>query len=154
MRTSVDVHTHLVAHEIPHELVALPGRLRSPTDIADVLELPRARVGRVMIYESDACPVAALVASHREPDPAKVSAELEVGEITPVGPSRVSQLTDYLHDAVPPVGLPSGFAVVADRQLATEEVVYFFAGEAATILKIRGSDLLASDGIVVADIAA
>lgn len=154
MRTSVDVHTHLVAHDIPHELVALPGRLHSPRDIAAVLELPVDQVGRVLIYESDRCPVAALIACHRAPDPGKVAASLGVDAIHAVGPSRVSQLTDYLHDAVPPVGLPAGFAFVADEALASQEVIYFFAGEAATILKIRGADLLQSGGVLVSDIAA
>ena len=152
MRTSVDVHNHLVERNIPHELVALPGRLRSAERIAAVLDLPPEHVGKVVIYEAEPGPVVALVAADRDADPAWVCRALGVDRVQPVGPSRASQLSEYLHDAIPPVGLPEAFSVVMDLPLASMEVLYFAAGDAAAILKIRGRDLVAAADATVAPI--
>ncbi len=74
-------------------------------------------------------------------------------EITEAHPSRVSQLSEYLSEAVPPVGLPPGFRVVADRSLPAQEVLYFAAGEATAIVKLRGTDLVKATGAKIARIA-
>src|ERR671914_12849 len=100
MRTSVDVSNYLLERDIPHELVSLPGRLRSPgrmARIAAVLGLP---------------------------------------------PERATELTEFLAEALPPVGLPAGTRVIVDRPLAQQEVLYFAGGEATSMLKIRAVDLV------------
>lgn len=153
MRTSVDVHNHLVERDVRHELLPVRDRLRSAERIAGVLGLPPEVVGRVVVFDTDRGPVAALVASDAEPDPERVRAAVRAHEITEAQPDRVSQLTEYLSEAVPPAGLPTTFRVVVDRQLGQQEVVYFAAGDANAILKLRGEDLLKATGGKAARIA-
>src|SRR4051812_31524100 len=153
MRTSVDVHNHLVERDVRHEMLPVRGRLRSAERIAAVLGLPPEVVGKVVVFETDRGPVAALVPSSCEPDPERVRAAVRAHEISAAAADRTSQLSEYLSEAVPPVGLPTGFRVVVDRALAEQEVLYFAGGEATAILKVRGDDLVKASGAKVARIA-
>jgi Cys-tRNA(Pro)/Cys-tRNA(Cys) deacylase len=153
MRTSVDVHNHLVERDVLHELLPMRDRLRSAEWIAGVLGLPPEVVGKVVVFETDRGPVAAIVPSSSEPDPERVRAAVKGHEITPAGADRTSQLSEYLSESVPPAGLPAGFRVVADRKLAGQEVLYFAGGDPTAILKIRGEDLVKATGAKVARIA-
>jgi prolyl-tRNA editing enzyme YbaK/EbsC (Cys-tRNA(Pro) deacylase) len=153
MRTSVDVHNHLVERDIRHELFPIRGRLRSAERIAAVLELAPQVVGKVVVFETDRGPVAALVSSECEPDPERVRASVRAHEVRETTPARASHLTEYLAEAIPPAGLPPEFRVVADRALAGQEVLYFAGGEATAILKLRGDDLVPATGARVARIA-
>jgi prolyl-tRNA editing enzyme YbaK/EbsC (Cys-tRNA(Pro) deacylase) len=153
MRTSIDVHNYLLERDIQHELIRARGRLRTVERIAAVLDLPPAEVGRVVICESELGPVAVLVPSNRAPDLGRVRRALSARELTLADPSRASQLTGYLAEAVPPVGLPDPFRVVMDRALARQEVLYFHGGEATALLKVRGKDLARAAGAKVASIS-
>ncbi len=152
MRTSVDVHNHLVDRGVRHELLPLRGRLRSAERIAAVLGLPPAVVGKVVVFETDRGPVAALVPSSRDADPKRVRRAVRASEIHAASPAKASQLSEYLFEAIPPVGLPPSFRVVMDRDLASEEVLYFAGGEATAILKVRAQDLAGAAGAKVAPI--
>lgn len=153
MRTSVDVHNHLVERDVRHELLPVQDRLRSAERIAGVLGLPPEVVGKVVVFDTDRGPVAALVASGAEPDPERVRAAVRAHEITEAPATRISQLTEYLSEAVPPAGLPPGVRVVADKALGQQEVLYFAGGDANAILKLRGEDLVKATGAKVARIA-
>jgi prolyl-tRNA editing enzyme YbaK/EbsC (Cys-tRNA(Pro) deacylase) len=153
MRTSVDVHNHLVERDVRHEMLPVSGRLRSAERIAAVLDLPVGQVGKVLVFETNRGPVAAIVASDRVVDPELVRKATRATEIRRTTPSRASQLTEYLAEAVPPVGLPGDVTVVMDRELADQQVLYFAGGEATAILKVRARDLAAAAGAKVASIA-
>jgi prolyl-tRNA editing enzyme YbaK/EbsC (Cys-tRNA(Pro) deacylase) len=153
MRTSVDVHNHLLERDVRHEMLPIRGRLRSAERIAAVLGLPPEVVGKVVIYETDRGPVAALVPSHSSPDPDRVRAAIRAHTIAEARAGRISHLSEYLSEAVPPAGLPEGFRVVADKGLAAQEVLYFAGGEATAIVKFRGSDLVKATGAKIARIA-
>jgi len=152
MRTSVDVHNHLVERDVQHEMLPVRGRLRSAERIAAVLGLAPEIVGKVVIFETDRGPVAALVPSGCEPDPERVRAAVRAHEITRAPAARISHLSEYLSEAVPPAGLPPAFKVVADASLARQEVVYFAGGEATAIVKLRGADLARATGAKMARI--
>ena len=153
MRNSVDVHNFLVERDVQHEVVKVRGRLRSAERIASVLDLPSAQVGKVMVYETDKGPVAAIVASGTVPDPERLRKALRATEIKGTTQARASQLSEYLGEAVPPAGLPTGFKVVVDRNLTGEDVLYFAGGEASAILKLRSADLVRATAAKVAAIA-
>ena len=152
MRNSVDVHNHLLERDIRHELLTVRGRLRSAERLAAVLELPPGQVGKIVVYEAGETPVVAVVPADATPDPALVARALDATEVKPASPARASQLSDYIPDAIPPVALPLGFRVVLDRALAGQEVVYFSAGDPATVLKLRGEDLTRATDAIVADL--
>jgi Cys-tRNA(Pro)/Cys-tRNA(Cys) deacylase len=152
MRSSVDVHNHLVERDIRHEIFNMRGRLRTAEQIASVLDLPSEQVGKVVILETDEGPVAALVAAGQTPDLDLVKESLSVSEVATARPARASELSDYLAEAIPPVGLPGGLSVVIDEPLAKQEVLYFHAGEATAVLKVRGDDLVRATGATVAPI--
>ena len=153
MRGSVDVRNHLLDLGVSHEVFLVRGRLRTPERVAAVLGLPTSQVGRVVVFESGAGPIAVLVSSERDADPDLVARAAGVDAVAAADPSRASHLTGYLPEAIPPVALPPEFLVLMDERLAAEEVLYFRAGAANAILKIRAGDL-AGAGAKVAGVAA
>jgi Cys-tRNA(Pro)/Cys-tRNA(Cys) deacylase len=156
MRTSVDVHNFLLERDVPHELVSLRGRLRSPgrmARIAAVLRLPPEQVGKVVVLMGNKDLVAVLVPSDREPDLRRVAVAARTPTLEELTPDRVTDLTDYFSESVPPAGLPSGTVVIMDRTLAEQEILYFAGGEATTLLKIRPDDLIRASGAKVARVA-
>jgi len=156
MRTSVDVHNFLIDRDVPHELVPLRGRLRSPgrmARIAAVLGLPTEQVGKVILLEARKRLVAVLVASDQEPDLGRVARAVPTARLTEVPSERAAELTEFLAEAVPPVGLPEGTRVIIDRPLADQEVLYFAGGEATSMLKIRAADLIRTTDAKVARVS-
>jgi prolyl-tRNA editing enzyme YbaK/EbsC (Cys-tRNA(Pro) deacylase) len=153
VRTSVDVHNFLIEREVPHELFPARGRLRSPELLAAVLDLPPGEVGKVVVYEGQEGPVAAVVPSGHQPDPQRVRRASGQADIEPVTDDRASELTGYLPESLPPAGLPDTFTVILDRALNRDRVLYFAGGEARSVLKIRGKDLVRATNAKVASIA-
>jgi prolyl-tRNA editing enzyme YbaK/EbsC (Cys-tRNA(Pro) deacylase) len=150
----VDVHNFLIEREIPHELFPARGRLRSPELLAAVLDLPPGEVGKVVVYEGRDGPVAAVVPSGHEPDSQRVRRVSGQLDVEPVSDVRASELTGYLPESVPPAGLPDSFTVILDRAFNRDRVLYFAGGEARSVLKIRGKDLVRATNAKVAAIAA
>jgi Cys-tRNA(Pro)/Cys-tRNA(Cys) deacylase len=153
MRTSVDVHNFLLERDIPHELVPVRGRLRSPDRTASVLGLPPEQVGRVIVLEASRGLVAVLIAAGSDPDLRRVAVAAPTPTLGELGPDQVAERTDFLAEAVPPVGLPNGTRVIMDRALADQEVLYFAGGEPSTLLKIRPDDLVRATAAKVARVA-
>ncbi|MGH2737949.1 MAG: aminoacyl-tRNA deacylase [Actinomycetota bacterium] len=153
MRTSVDVHNHLLERDIPHELVPVRGRLRTPERTAAVLGLPPNQVARVVVLEAAKGLVAAVLPASATPDLRRLAVATPSPTLTELGPDRVAELTDFLAEAVPPVGLPEGTKVILDRTLAEQEVLYLAGGEPSTMLKIRPDDLVRATAAKVARVA-
>ena len=153
MRTSVDVHNFLIEREVPHEVFSARGRLRTPERLAAVLDLPLEVVGKVVVFDGRK-PVVALVPAGTEPDVARVRRAAGKGDLALASDERASQLTEYLAESTPPAGLPDGFSVVIDRSLDRDTVLYFPGGEARSVLKIRGKDLVKATRAKVASILA
>ena len=154
MRSSVDVHNYLVERDIPHEVFSARGRLRSAERIAAVLDLSPAEVGKVMIFEGAGGAIAAIVASDRAPDQAKVARAAGFETAEPARDERASEITEYLTEAIPPAGLPSEIRIIVDRPLNRDAVLYFPGGEVRSVLKIRGKDLVRATEAKVAAITA
>ena len=153
MRTSVDVHNFLLERGVPHEMVPTRGRLRSPDRMAAVLGLPPDQVGRVVLLRGPGDLVAALVPSHRSPDRQKIEDVTGQTDLMELPPDEVTEATDYLHEALPPAGLPTDTLVLMDRTLADQEVLYFPGGEPSSLLKIRPEDLTRATDARVAPLA-
>ncbi|MGH2673909.1 MAG: aminoacyl-tRNA deacylase [Actinomycetota bacterium] len=153
MRTSVDVHNFLLERDVPHELVPVRGRLRSPDRMAAVLGLPPEQVGRVVVLEAARGLVAVLIPAGSAPDLRRLAVATPTPSLVELGPDRVAELTDFLAEAAPPVGLPDGTRVIMDRTLADQEVLYFPGGEPSTMLKIRPDDLVRATGAKVARVS-
>lgn len=153
MRTSIDVHNYLLERDVPHELVSVRGRLRSPDRTAAVLDLPPEQVGRVAVYQGSKALVAALVPAGREVDLRRVAVAAPTPTLAELDPDQVAELTDFLGEAVPPAGLPNGTRVIMDRTLADQEVLYFPGGDPSTLLKIRPHDLVRATGAKVTKVA-
>jgi prolyl-tRNA editing enzyme YbaK/EbsC (Cys-tRNA(Pro) deacylase) len=153
VRGSVDVHNFLVERDVPHEVLPVQGRLRSAERLAALLELPLNEVGKVVVYEGSAGGVAAVIPAGSTPDADRVRKAANRTDLKPASADRAAELTGYLAESMPPVGLPNEFTVVLDRSLARDSVLYFPGGEARSVLKIRGKDLARSTGAKVARIA-
>lgn len=141
MRTAVDVHNFLVARDVPHELVPTQGRVRPPDRVAAVLGLEPEQVGRVRLFESSGRLVAALVQADLNPSQELLVAA-GVDSPTELDDDRATDVTQFLAEAMPPVGLPAGTTTILDEPLAAQEVLYFPGGEATSLLKIRSGDLV------------
>lgn len=153
MRNSVDVRNFLLEREVPHELVPLRGRFRSPDRIAAVLGLEPDQVGKVVILGANKGLVAVLVSSHKEVDLRRVAIAAPTPTLRELTSDEVTDVTDYFAESVPPVGLPPGTRAIMDGELADQQVLYFAGGEASTLLKIRPDDLRAATGARVAKVA-
>jgi prolyl-tRNA editing enzyme YbaK/EbsC (Cys-tRNA(Pro) deacylase) len=153
VRGSVDVHNFLVERDVPHEVLPVPGRLRSAERLAALLELPLDEVGKVVVYEGAGGGVAAVVPAGCTPDTERIRKATGRSDLQQASDDRAAELTGYLAESLPPVGLPGEFTVVMDRSLARDSVLYFPAGEARAVLKIRGKDLARSTRAKVARIA-
>ena len=153
MRNSVDVRNYLLEREVPHELVPVRGRFRSPDRIAAVLGLEPDQVGKVVILGANKGLVAVLVSSHREVDLRRVAISAPSPTLRELSSDEVTDATDYFAESVPPVGLPAGTQAIMDGELAEQQVLYFAGGEASTLLKIRPDDLRAATGAKVAKVA-
>jgi Cys-tRNA(Pro)/Cys-tRNA(Cys) deacylase len=153
MRTSVDVHNFLLERGIAHEMVSTRGRFRSPDRMAAVLGLPPEQVGRVVLFQGPGGLVAVLIPSDRSADRQRIADVTDEPDLLELSPNRAAEATDYLHEALPPAGLPSGTRVVMDRTLADQEVLYFPGGEPSSLLKIRPDDLARATDAHVAPVA-
>ena len=153
MRTSVDVHNYLVEREVPHEVFLARGRLRSPEQIALVLDLPQDEVGKVVIYEGGGSGIAAVLPVGCRALANRVQQAVEGTDLRRATAARSAEITDFLPEAIPPAGLPSGVTMVVDESMARDDVLYFAGGEPRAILKIRGKDLIKATEAVVASIA-
>ena len=153
MRNSVDVHNFLLERQVPHELVPVRGRLRTPDKIAAVLGLEPEQVGKVVVLGASKGLVAVLLPSNREPDMRRVAVAVPTPTLRELSNDEITDATDYLAESVPPVGLPEGTRAIMDGALAEQEVLYFAGGEASTLLKIRPEDLRQAVGAKVARVA-
>lgn len=153
MRNSVDVHNFLLERQVPHELVPVRGRLRTPDRIAAVLGLEPEQVGKVVVLAASKGLVAALLPSNREPDLRRLAVAIPTPTLRELSADEVTDATDFLGESVPPVGLPDGTGSIMDAGLAEQEVLYFAGGEASTLLKIRPDDLRAATGAKIAKVA-
>ena len=153
MRSSIDVHNHLLADDVVHELSQLPGPLRDLSTAPGVLGLPACAVGRpTLLADDDGC-VVVLAPADAEVDMASVAELLGRLDLDPVPPDRAPGLTGYLLPFVPPVALECQSTLVVDEQVADQDVVYAAAGEPGVILKVRAADLIKATSAVVARIA-
>jgi len=149
VRSSIDVHNHLLADEIRHELSRLPGPLRDLAAAPAALGLPAAAVARpTLLIDRDGV-VLILAPADLDVDVAQVAELLGREGLHPVAPDRAPGLTGYLMPFVPPVALECPVTVVLDEQLARQDVVYAAAGEPGLILKVRGVDLVKVTSAVV-----
>ena len=152
MRSSIDVHNHLLADDVVHELSQLPGPLRDLSAAPSVLGLPPVAVARTtLLVDGDGC-VVVLAPADAEVDTASVAELLGRLDLDPVPPDRAPGLTGYLLAFVPPVALECRSTLVVDEQVADQDVVYAAAGEPGVILKVRGADLIKATSAVVASI--
>ena len=152
MRSSIDVHNHLLADDVVHELSQLQGPLRDLSAAPAVLGLPPVAVARPTLLADDAGAVVVLAPADAEVDTAGVAELLGRLELDLVPPDRAPGLTGYLLAFVPPVALECPTLLVVDERVATQDVVYAAAGEPGVILKMRGADLVKATSAVVARI--
>jgi Cys-tRNA(Pro)/Cys-tRNA(Cys) deacylase len=152
VRSSIDVHNHLLDDDVVHELSQLPGPLRDLSTAPGVLGLPPQAVGRpTLLADDDGC-VVVLAPADAEVDTASVAELLGRLDLDPVPPDRAPGLTGYLLAFVPPVALECRSTLVVDEQVADQDVVYAAAGEPGVILKVRAADLIKATSAVVASI--
>ena len=152
MRSSIDVHNHLLADDVVHELSQLPGPLRDLSAAPSVLGLPPVAVARTtLLVDGDGC-VVVLAPADAEVDTASVAELLGRLDLDLVPPDRAPGLTGYLLAFVPPVALECPSTLVVDERVATQDVVYAAAGEPGVILKVRGADLVKATSAVVAPV--
>jgi prolyl-tRNA editing enzyme YbaK/EbsC (Cys-tRNA(Pro) deacylase) len=149
LRSSVDVHNYLLDHEVPHELVPLPGSLRDLEDAPGVLGLDAAEVGRPTVLVDDVGVVVVLAPADVTVDLGVLTGLLRRPGLNAISADQAPALTGYLLAVVPPVALDQAVEVVVDSRLAAQAVVYTAAGEPGVILKIPGDELVKATNAVV-----
>ncbi|HZD75117.1 MAG TPA: YbaK/EbsC family protein [Actinomycetota bacterium] len=152
MRSSIDVHNHLLADDIPHELSQLSGALRDLSAAPGVLGLDAVTVAKPTVLAGGDGVVLVLAPAEQDVDVALVSELVGREALHPIEPDEAPGLTGYLLPFVPPIALECPVTVVLDEQLAHQDVVYTAAGEPGVILKVRGVDLVKVTSAVVSSV--
>ena len=149
MKGALDVHRELLARDVPHEMVRLPGRAGSGDDLPRLLALPRGCV-TVRCYtvtrDGGAAFAAVLLPAGRAPEPSALLAALDARAVTPARADVVNAVTDYAAGLVSPLCLPAHVELLADAALGESDVCYCPVGEAQVVLGIRTRDLLVTTG--------
>jgi prolyl-tRNA editing enzyme YbaK/EbsC (Cys-tRNA(Pro) deacylase) len=157
MKGPLDVHQHLLAHDVHHEIV----RLRHPAPgirtLADSLGLPPSRCVAVHPFHAATASgdTLALVLAPADTDVDETATCRALAEFMrlprgartrfqPASPSLVSRHTDYLAGHVCPLLLPSDVAVFVTQSLAglATAVVYMASGDIGTAVALRALDLV------------
>jgi prolyl-tRNA editing enzyme YbaK/EbsC (Cys-tRNA(Pro) deacylase) len=152
VRSSIDVHNHLLADDIPHELSQLSGALRDLSAAPGVLGLDAVTVAKPTVLAGGDGVVLVLAPAEQDVDVALVSELVGREALHPIEPDEAPGLTGYLLPFVPPIALECPVTVVLDEQLAHQDVVYTAAGEPGVILKVRGVDLVKVTSAVVSSV--
>ena len=157
MKGALDVHRELLARDVPHEMVRLPGRAASADDLPRLLGLLRGCVA-VRVYavvrERRRSLAAVLVPAGLVPEPLALLQALDACTVSAVGPDTVNEVTDYAAGLVGPFCLPPAVELLADAALGQHDVSYCPVGEAQVVLGIRTRDLLVSTAAGVAALTA
>jgi Cys-tRNA(Pro)/Cys-tRNA(Cys) deacylase len=161
MKGPLEIHQHLLAHDVQHEIVRVPRGAHSTacpaSALAEALALPPHRcVGahpfRAAAASGDAL-IVLLAAADDHVDPSAMSARLSsllrarlggTALFVPASPEFVSERTDYLAGHVSPLLLPDDVVTVATQALAdlATTVVYTATGDPGTAIGLRALDLL------------
>ena len=145
MRGALDVHRELLARDVPHEVVRLPGRVVSADDLPAALGLEDGCVVvRCYLVERNGRTsfTAVLVPAGAVPAPAALLDALSARSVRPARPEQVNARTDCAAGLVCPVGLPPDVEVLADEVLERCPTSYCALGEGGVALGIRTRDLL------------
>lgn len=146
MRGPLDVHRHLLAREVVHEMVHLPRTITTADELPDVLGLPahRCLVTRVLSMITDARRFVIVLPAGEEPAEEKWG-RLLGGALRPARIAEVHQWTGYRAGLVCPIDLPDGIEVRIDAQPGSTtgdpDVVYLPAGDGGTAVGLHLADL-------------
>lgn len=149
MRGALDVHRDLLARDVPHEVVRLPGRLLHADDLPGQLGLDQGCVAvRCYLVErgKSTCFAAVLVPAGCVPSPVALLTALHARSVRPARPEQVNAATDCAAGLVCPVGLPPEVEVLADTALEASPTSYCAVGEGGVALGIATQDLLEVTG--------
>jgi prolyl-tRNA editing enzyme YbaK/EbsC (Cys-tRNA(Pro) deacylase) len=156
VKSALDVHRELLARDVPHEMVRLPGRATSADDLPRLLGLPTGCVAvrcYVVVREQGESFAAVLVPAGRLPEPRALLEALGARAIRAARPDQVNAVTDYAASLVGPFCLPSEVELLADSALGDSDVSYCAAGESEVVLGIRTRDLLVATGARAASLS-
>lgn len=151
MRGPLDVHRHLLAREVVHEMVHLPRTITTADELPDVLGLPawRCLVTRVLCSVTGARRLAVVVAAGEEPAEEEW-ARLLGGGLRPARIAEIHEWTGYPAGLVCPIDLPAGIGVVLDTgpgsAIGDADVVYLPAGDGGTAVGLHLGDLIRVSG--------
>jgi len=152
MRTSVDLHVHLVSKGIAHEFFRLEQRTRHPGDLAAAFGVDPGvfAVPAVLTGSGRSDPVLAIAASGTTLDLAAVVRVTGIKGLRRARPLAAARITGFPADWIPPVALDESVRQVIDPTLAANDVLYGPGGEPGLLVGIRTEDLLAAGGALVA----
>jgi len=157
MKGPLDIHQHLLAHDVRHEIVRLPRTAPSAPSLAEALGLPAHRCVAVHPFHATTATgdllAVVLAPADLEIDNDSMAGSLsellrvrlgESARFTLASATLVSKHTDYLAGHVAPLLLPPGVIVVAVQPLVdlAATIVYTATGDAGTALALRALDLL------------
>jgi prolyl-tRNA editing enzyme YbaK/EbsC (Cys-tRNA(Pro) deacylase) len=154
VRTALDVHRHLLAHDVPHEIVRLTRRIADADELPTALGLSAGCVA-VRVYAvtrlnrthlTSTSWAAVLVPAGAVPHPASLAQALAARDVRPATDEETNAVTGFPAGLVSPAALPDDVEVLADAAIGGTDVVYAAAGEGGVALGVRTRDLLVAVG--------
>ncbi|MCA1833789.1 MAG: aminoacyl-tRNA deacylase [Actinomycetota bacterium] len=151
MRSSVDIHTHLVELGVPHEFFRLARLARTPADMAAELSVdPRSfAIAHVL---TGRITLSVALTSLGETVDEEAASNAMGGRLQRATPAIASLITGFPAHWVPPVAVEPDLATLIDSSLAEHPVVYGSAGESGLAIAVRVDSLLRETKAVVASI--
>jgi Cys-tRNA(Pro)/Cys-tRNA(Cys) deacylase len=121
-----------------------PTEIRTPTDFAEALGYPPARITKSVFCRSQSrSSFAVLVApSDARIDLKQASAALDAGRLELASPDELEQLTGYPRHGVSPFGLDPVISVVVARELLDYESILVGAGVIGVEIEVSPLDLV------------
>ncbi len=150
----LDIHGHLLALDVAHDIVRMPRGAAHSSRLDEALGLPAERCVTVTMYEAPAEPpnimVAVLTSCGARADEALLRDLMGTPTITLASEEQINARTGYAAAHVGPLLMPADIVVLADAALAraADTIVYTATGDDGTVLAIRVADLLRLSGAV------
>ncbi len=153
MRGPLDVARHLLALDVPHEVVHLTRRIESAYELPDVLAVPPDSCLATELFEVDGGYVVTLVPCDAVVVPEWLARASGGTSVRQPDTTVISRITDFMATLVPPAGLPESLPVIADPRVAGTEVCYAATGDSGTALKVHGADLVRAANAALAEVS-
>ena len=136
------------------EVTRFPEGTRTAVDAARAVGCEVAQIVKSLVFVADDAPVLALVSGANRLDPERLAGAVGATAVRRANGDEARRASGFAIGGVPPFGHTDGMAVLIDRGLLAQPMVWAAAGLPDAVFPIAPDDLVRASGGRVVDIAA